>query len=60
MDAAARQLDGLKPWTWAAYAHQLVAPQVHVNGRMALVVAIVVLWAFLWLVDDVLWSQRMD
>lgn len=49
MDSAARQLDGLDPWTWAAHAHHLVAPRVTVSGRMALIVAVVVLWASFWL-----------
>ncbi|KAK5938472.1 hypothetical protein PMZ80_009443 [Knufia obscura] len=31
MDSAARQLDGLDPWTWAVHAHHLVAPRVNVN-----------------------------
>lgn len=51
MDSAARQLDGLDPWSWAAQAHHLVAPRVYVKGRMALIVLAVVLWAFLWLVS---------
>ena len=52
MDSAAKQLDGLMvdPWTWAAHAHHLVAPRVHVNGYMALIVLAVVLSAFSWYV----------
>ncbi|KAI1610167.1 hypothetical protein EDD36DRAFT_317369 [Exophiala viscosa] len=38
-----------EPFDWASYAYQLLAPRVHVKGRMALLMLLAVIWAFAWL-----------
>lgn len=36
-----------QPLEWATYAN-LLAPQVNVRGRMALILLVAVIWAFSW------------
>ncbi|KIY01970.1 uncharacterized protein Z520_02108 [Fonsecaea multimorphosa CBS 102226] len=38
-----------EPLDWAAHAYQLLAPQINVKGRMALLLLLAVIWAFSWL-----------
>lgn len=33
---------------WATYAYHLLAPRVNVQGRMALLLLVAVIWAFAW------------
>lgn len=39
-----------EPIDWATYAYELLAPRVNVQGRMALLLLLAVIWAFSWYV----------